>query len=281
MKIRELRQEFVEQLRGDYPREEVLAMFDLLVEGFLGLRRIDLALDRERQVSPEERALFETAVVRLRQHEPVQYILGEKEFMGMRLRVSPEVLIPRPETEELVSWVLEDSHPEQVLRILDIGTGSGCIAIALAGKLPLAEVTAIDSSAAALQVAALNAAANKVQINFIEADILAVEKLSDSFDVIVSNPPYVRTSEKKEMQRNVLDHEPGTALYVQDEDPLIFYKKISELASASLISGGRLYFEINQFLGRETTRVLAQKDFHTSLKKDIFGAERMLRGQKK
>jgi release factor glutamine methyltransferase len=246
----------------------------------VGLSRLDLALDRERELSEAEEEKLNAALQRLRQHEPIQYITGKTEFYGLSFSVNKNVLIPRPETEELVEWILEDCKHQEQLNILDIGTGSGCIAISLAKNLPNSKVTAFDISDEAIKVAQGNAELNEVEVAFLKKDILAVDFLSGKFDIIVSNPPYVRELEKKDMQRNVLEHEPATALYVKDEDPLLFYRKIADLADQNLVPKGKLYFEINQYLGKETEVLLTEKNFQTRLKKDIFGVDRMLRGIK-
>ncbi|HSI69258.1 MAG TPA: peptide chain release factor N(5)-glutamine methyltransferase [Gillisia sp.] len=268
-------------LEGEYPAEEVGSFFNLLTEAYLKKTRLDIALEPQALVSAEKLRLFDVAIERLLKHEPIQYIIGETEFFGLKFRVNEHVLIPRPETEELVQWILDDvgSDPASAkLKILDIGTGSGCIAISLAKILPQAKVSALDFSEKALKKAKENACLNKVEINFIQADILQQEKLEDIYDIIVSNPPYVRELEKKEMQRNVLEHEPSLALYVKDEDPLIFYLKITKLAADSLKVEGCLYFEINQYLAEETRELLDDEGFSSTLKKDMFGNYRMLKG---
>ena len=279
MKITAFKNHFFDTLAGEYSKEEIGSFFNILTEDFLGLSRLDIALKPDKELSGEEEGKLNTALQRLKQHEPVQYITGHTEFFGLNFQVNRDVLIPRPETEELVEWVIQDLKGKKV-NILDIGTGSGCIAIALAKNLPKAKVTAVDISPGALTVAKSNSQKNEVEVEFLELDILAADNFSRSFDVIVSNPPYVRELEKKQMQRNVLEHEPGTALYVKDEDPLLFYRKITTLAAENLSSGGKLYLEINQYLGKETEALLKQKNFQTTLKKDIFGAERMLKGVK-
>ncbi len=280
MKITAFKKHFFDTLAGEYSREEIGSFFSILIEDFLGLSRLDLALDRERELSKAEEEKLNVALQRLRQHEPIQYITGNTEFYGLSFSVSRDVLIPRPETEELVEWILEDCNHQEQLNILDIGTGSGCIAISLAKNLPNAKVTAFDISGDAIKVAQGNAVLNEVEVEFFKKDILAVDFLPEKFDIIVSNPPYVRELEKKDMQRNVLEHEPDTALYVKDEDPLLFYRKITDLAAQNLVPKGKLYFEINQYLGKETEALLTEKNFQTRLKKDIFGVDRMLRGIK-
>ena len=284
MLLSQLKIKFLDTLKDQYPAQEVNSFFNLLTEAYLGMNRLDFALKPGKEISLEEKDKFESAIHRLSLHEPIQYIIGETEFFGLKFKVNKNVLIPRPETEELVQWLLDDvgeSKNSSNLKILDIGTGSGCIAISLAKNLPNAEVFALDISEKALKTARENAGLNKVNVNFIQADILNLEALTGKFDVIVSNPPYVREMEKVEMHLNVLDNEPELALYVKDTDPLIFYRKITKLAQAGLQKNGNLYFEINQYLANETEEILKNSGFKTELKKDIFGNYRMLRGIKK
>ena len=282
MLINQFKIQFQEQLKNEYPLEEINSFFHLLTEAFLGLTRLDLALDPSAEIPEGIIPKLEGALKRLARHEPIQYIIGETEFFALPFLVDPNVLIPRPETEELVEWILEDlkSSGKQDISILDIGTGSGCIAVSLAKNLPQARVTAIDVSQAALKIAGENARLNEVRIAFLQMNILQPENLPEKFDVIVSNPPYVRDLEKGEMQRNVLEHEPHLALYVKDEDPLIFYRKITKLAKTGLLKNGSLYFEINQYLGPETSVLLENSGFKTELKKDLFDNYRMLKGIK-
>ncbi|MBI6116451.1 peptide chain release factor N(5)-glutamine methyltransferase [Salegentibacter maritimus] len=279
MKLKAQKELFLETLEKDYPVEEVLSFFFLLTEAFLGVRRLDLALDPDLEIEPANIGRFENALARLKNHEPIQYIIGETEFFGLTFSVDNNVLVPRPETEELVQWVLEDfALEEKSLKILDIGTGSGCIAISLARHLPKAKVSALDISDKALEIAKANAKNNEVEISFIQQDILKTETLSGHWDIIVSNPPYVRELEKKEMQRNVLDHEPETALYVKDQDPLLFYNKITKLAKKALNPKAKLYFEINQYLAEETKTMMQKQGFICEKRKDLFGNFRMLKG---
>ncbi len=212
MKITAFKNHFFDTLAGDYPSEEIGSFFNILTEELLGFSRLDLALDPEKELSEENLQELEKAMLRLQDHEPIQYITGSTEFFGLPFKVSKNVLVPRPETEELVAWILEDIDATREVSILDIGTGSGCIAISLAKNLPKATVTAIDFSASAIEVAGSNAALNDVKIDFITQNILKAQKLPKAFDLIVSNPPYVRELEKKQMQRNVLEHEPESAL---------------------------------------------------------------------
>ena len=282
MLVNRFKIQFQEQLKDEYPLEEINSFFHLLTEAYLGLTRLDLALDPSAEIPDGMKPKFEDALQRLSHHEPIQYILGKTEFFGLQFRLDPNVLIPRPETEELVEWILQDlkNSGKRDISILDIGTGSGCIAISLAKNLPLARVIAIDVAEAALKIAGENARLNKVDVEFLKMDILQSENLPEKFDVIVSNPPYVRELEKREMHRNVLEHEPHLALYVKDEDPLIFYRKITKLAETALLEHGSLYFEINQYLGAETGELLESSGLKTELRKDLFGNFRMLKGNK-
>jgi release factor glutamine methyltransferase len=278
------KKEFIKTLKNEYPKEEVISFFNIVMEHYLGLTRLELALGPNKEISLQEKQDFNRILLRLQRHEPIQYILGEASFFGLKFKVDNNVLIPRPETEDLVSWILSDlseNDPVTSLNILDIGTGSGCIAISLAKNLPQAKLTALDISKPALEMASKNAKLNGVEVQFINEDVLNLNSIPGTFDIIVSNPPYVRDLEKKEMHRNVLENEPSQALYVRDTDPLIFYKQITVLAKEALKSGGLLYFEINQYLAEETEQLMKDSDFETIVKKDIFGNFRMIKGIKK
>lgn len=279
MLLKEFRSKFTNELQGEFPKEEIQSFFNILTESFLKMSRLDVALDPEKKLSETQLDQFGDALLRLKKHEPIQYITGETQFFGLNFKVNKSVLIPRPETEDLVLWILDDfNERKEELKILDIGTGSGCIAVSLAKNLLQAKITAIDISVEAIDTARENAELNQVEIEFKQADILQMTELPEQYDVIVSNPPYVRELEKEDMQRNVLEFEPETALYVKDHDPLLFYEKISELAVNSLKNKGAVYFEINQYLGEETEKILIGKNFRTILKKDIFEVDRMLKG---
>lgn len=278
------RNHFINSLEGLYPIEELKSFFYLLAGKYLNLSRINIALQLNNELTHEEQSSFYKAVDRLRNHEPIQYILGETEFFGMPITVNKQVLIPRPETEELVSWIIEDIDKNEAT-ILDIGTGSGCIAISLAKKLNNAVVSAIDISTRAIEVAKKNTLINNVNIEFSRVDVLNFEadldlhhKWESKFDIIVSNPPYVRMQEKKLMKLNVIDHEPDIALFVEDDDPLLFYRKISQLSKQYLRHNGTLYLEINEYLGLEMEKMLNKAGFkHVLLKKDMFGKNRMIK----
>lgn len=280
MLISEYKLKFHHQLKDEYPHEEANSFFYLLIKFYLGWERIDLALDPSKQISPAEEEQLDKALYRLLDHEPIQYIIGETEFFGMRFMVNSSVLVPRPETEELVQWVIEDSVKKNPVSILDIGTGSGCIAVSLAKNFPHSKVSALDISKEALTVAGENARINAVEVNLIHADILDLRTFPGKFDIIVSNPPYVREMEKTEMHRNVIEYEPTLALYVKDKDPLIFYKKITKLAEDGLAPNAKLYFEINQYLGDQTMQMLSNAGFNGKIRKDIFGNDRMIRAIK-
>ncbi|MFD2833746.1 peptide chain release factor N(5)-glutamine methyltransferase [Gramella sp. AN32] len=276
--LRDFRQKFQSNLELIFPTTEIDSFFFLLTESYLKKSRLDIALNPNFKISEAENALFENALNQLKKSVPIQYILGETEFFGLKFKVNDAVLIPRPETEELVEWILQDfKNSEKKLSVLDIGTGSGCIPIALAKKLASAELSAMDISENALEVARENARLNAVDVAFKLQNILETETLAEKFDIIVSNPPYVRELEKNEMSENVLKYEPKSALYVGDDDALIFYRKITKLAKNALKKNGVLYFEVNQYLGTETENLIQEFGFETQLKKDIFGNHRMIK----
>ena len=285
MEIKDLKQAFTDSLKDLYPSEEIQSFFNLLTEKQLGLSRIAIALQPDKEISETEKLEFDKAVSRLKTFEPIQYILGDTEFFGMPFIVDKNVLIPRPETEELVAWIIDDTIMESIT-ILDIGAGSGCISISLAKNIPTAKVVGLDVSAEALHVAKQNAALNKVDITYVKADVLddsSWNVFKDlKFDTIVSNPPYVRVLEKELMQANVIKHEPDIALFVEDEDPLLFYKKIAQLSSIYLKPEGKLYFEINEYLSKEMKEMLEFEGFkHIELRKDMFKKDRMIKCKKK
>lgn len=278
MLIQEFKRHFFQELSGLYPETEIQSFFNILVEFKLHLSRIELALQHNFELNDDDFLFLQNVLSELKYQIPIQYIIGETEFYGLPFKVDKNVLIPRPETEELVDWIIQNHKNQHNIKILDIGSGSGCIAISLAKNLPKAKVSAIDISAEALNVAKNNAALNQVNVNFINSDILTIAKLPDVFDIIVSNPPYVRELEKDQMQQNVLANEPHIALFVKNENPLLFYDKIAELAKNHLTENGVLYFEINQYLGNETVELLKTKGFkNIEVKKDIYGVDRMVK----
>jgi len=287
LKLKTYKTEFYAQLLPLFPEIEVESFFYLLTESYLEKTRIQLALDPDFELNSTQLQQFKKALQRLLQQEPIQYILGDTEFFGYPFQVNQHTLIPRPETEELVAWIIEDiknKNPENsqqkphssTITILDIGAGSGCIPISLAKELPQAKISSIDVSEEALQVARKNSTLNKVVVNFIQQDILKAENLPEKYDVIVSNPPYVRELEKEQMYQNVLDFEPELALFVENDDPLIFYRKIAQLAKNALTENGKLYFEINEYLPEEMVSLLEEIGYQAvELKKDFFGKYRM------
>lgn len=232
MILKNYRKYFSEELSDLYPETEIDSFFFLLTDAYLELQRIDLILHPDFEIDTTQLQHLNTALKRLQKEEPIQYILGRTEFYGLPILVNKQVLIPRPETEELVHWIIEDilsDFNSNSKNILDIGTGSGCIAIALAKHISDIDVTAIDISKKALIIARQNAALNQVKINFLHMDILSPKKLSEKYDIIVSNPPYVRESEKAEMSKNVLNNEPHLALFVKNNNPLLFYDTIASM----------------------------------------------------
>ena len=286
MKLKTIKEAFHKELDAIYGKEEVSSFFYLLIESYCYFTRLKLALEPEKTISKAEEELLLQALNRLKEQEPIQYIIGETEFYGLPFKVNVHTLIPRQETEELVEWVIASNKKNKPLTVLDIGTGTGCIAISLAKNLPNAKVYALDVSEKALEKAKENAVLNEVEVTFVSADILNHStcdlKLENiDFDIIVSNPPYVRNLEKQEMRTNVLANEPHLALFVEDDNPLQFYNAITAFAIAKLKGKGELYFEINEYLGEEMLALLQENDFKDiELKKDFFGKDRMLKGVK-
>ena len=294
MLLKDLKHIFHRELDAIYGKDEVGSFFFLSIGHFLNLPRFQLVLQPEFTITKAEYDVFFKTLEDLKQEKPIQYILGETEFYGLPFKVNENVLIPRPETEELVDLIIKsqtersrNANSTKKFKFLDIGTGSGCIAVSIAKYLPNAKVYALDVSEKALKVAKANAELNNVEITFIEADMLNestwdLEFKALDFDTIVSNPPYVRQLEKAEIQRNVLDNEPHLALFVEDNNPLKFYKAIRDFAVANLKQNGHLYFEINQYLGEETKVLLSDANFeNVELLKDLNGNQRMLKGTKK
>ncbi|AQS93587.1 protein-(glutamine-N5) methyltransferase, release factor-specific [Polaribacter sp. BM10] len=277
MTLKEFKTLFREALSKTYPQTEIDSFFLILIEEKLNLKRIDTVLNPNYIIENTIEIELKNIITRLQKQEPIQYIIGNTEFYGYPFLVDKNTLIPRPETEELVSWVLEEISNEKV-SILDIGTGSGCIPITLAKEQKNSNIFAIDVSNKALKVAKKNAILNNVEIGFIEQNILETNSLPQKFNIIVSNPPYVRELEKIEIKENVLNNEPHLALFVEDNNPLLFYKKIADLAKNYLLKNGILFFEINQYLGQETVLMLKEKGFtNIILKKDYFGNDRMIK----
>lgn len=270
------------QLDALYPKQEIDSFAILSFDHYKGYTRSDMLLKGDERLSESELLSFIRAVKRLKQFEPIQYILGETEFYGLNLKVNKAVLIPRPETEELVDWIVK-SYKGYEWSILDIGTGSGCIPVSLKKNIPLTEVNAVDISPEAIKVAKQNALSNEADVEFYQLDVTNEnewDKLGQ-YDIIVSNPPYVLESERTEMEKNVLDYEPELALFVKENDPLVFYKHILKFAQTHLKPEGNVYFELNEKLGRSTVELCHSFGFtNCELRKDLRNKDRMLRCSK-
>ncbi len=295
MLLKNYKTTFLKKLSSLYDEQEIDSFFYIILEKLHGLKRIDLALNPSNVMDGNHLKKWNSIVSDLKVNKPIQYILGETEFYGLRFEVNENTLIPRPETEELVEIIIKNEgkrkREEGKVRILDIGTGSGCIAISLAKNIPNTEVYAIDVSEEALAIAKKNADINAVKVSFVNVDILKINDLKQFpssnfplptyFDIIVSNPPYVRNLEKAEIKPNVLEYEPHLALFVDDIDALLFYRKIAELAIKNLNPNGKLYFEINQYLGKETVELVESFGFkNVKLIKDIYGNDRIVFAEK-
>ena len=294
MLLKQYKSHFFDALKNSQDEQEIESFFFILTEYLHNLKRVDVALYPNFELSDDEVEKWNVILAQLQQEKPIQYITGEAWFYGLKFEVNENTLIPRPETEELVEWIIESQKSKeksQKLEILDIGTGTGCIPISLKANLTQSNVFAIDVSEKALEVAKRNAELNKVEINFIQANILEVEDLSklpssivhhpSSYNIIVSNPPYVRNLEKQQIKKNVLDYEPHLALFVEDNDALLFYRKIAQLALKNLAPNGLLFFEINQYLGNETVELLQNLGFkNIELRKDFYGNDRMIKCEK-
>lgn len=276
--FRSYRELFREMLDSLYDRDEVDAIFRAIMEEKLGAPWSHQLLDARFSESDINRV--SPLLEQLGTGRPLQYILGHTDFLGCRIRVDERVLIPRPETEELCETVLREQPQDRALRVLDIGTGSGCIAIALKKHAPAWQVSALDVDSGALTLAAQNAIENAVDVQFHQNDILATHTLHEQFDLIVSNPPYVAEEEKMDILDNVLVHEPHLALFVPDTDTMLFYRKIAQLAAKALMSRGRLYFEINCRFGAETIAVMEAAGLHNCrLIVDLSGKQRFAAGE--
>ena len=268
-----------ENLSCSYTAGEISALTRIIATELLGVSQMVYFLKDDVTLTAEQEALLDNAIERLTKQEPIQYILGYSDFCDLRFKVTPATLIPRPETSELVEWVASEATGNE--HILDIGTGSGCIAISLANKMPQGNVTAWDISNAALAVATENSKANNCPVTFEQVDILAYQPTDAQFDIIVSNPPYIKEVEKEQMYSNVLDWEPHTALFVPDNDPLLFYRTIAIKSLSLLRPGGKLYFEINRAHGQETVEMLKSLGYTgIELRKDFADNDRMIRAVK-
>ncbi|RYG16841.1 MAG: peptide chain release factor N(5)-glutamine methyltransferase [Chitinophagaceae bacterium] len=293
MKLKDIATKFINELAKHYDEDESKAIFFLTVDHHLEIKKSSYILKKDDSLTAEEAEKLLSVLHLLKKGKPIQYILGKAMFYGLTFIVNEAVLIPRPETEELVAWVTEKvnsfqfsvgssqptPHNLQPTTLLDIGTGSGCIAISLKKNLPQLDVAALDISSEALAIAKQNAILNKVEISFIEQNILqhSASMLDTRYSILVSNPPYITQNERKQMHENVLENEPHLALFVSNERPLIFYEAIADFALKNLTQNGLLFFEINEHLGRETVAMLADKGFvHIELRADMQGKNRMI-----
>lgn len=278
-KVRDIERYILTELAAIYPEAELRQMTRMLFEAFLGWSTTEFLLHRDGTINQSDLLKFHWAVEDLRRQRPIQHIIGYTDFCDCRIEVSPDVLIPRPETEEIVQDLPHNEGP-----ILDLCTGSGCIAIALSRKNPSAEVLGIDISLPALDIAQRNNAANQTSVQFCQGDVLGTlpdTVANRTYSLIISNPPYVMRSEAAQMERNVLDYEPGLALWVDDNDPLLFYRAITRFAVSHLQQGGLLVFEINQHLSQETALLMEQHGFECGIHTDFRGSPRSIIGTKK
>ncbi len=283
-RVRDILSLFHEELDGMYGGGEVGVFCEMLFEAFLSWDKVRLLTSREQTIDQSDLLRFHWALEDLKQSRPIQHIIGYTDFCGCRIAVSPDVLIPRPETEEIVNWILHTIHyPLSTIHLLDLCTGSGCIAIALKKAFPKADVTAVDISPAAIEIARRNAENNGADIHFVQADILDPSFLlsPSSFHLIVSNPPYVMEKERAKMQRNVLDYDPALALFVPDDDPLRFYHAIGIIAQKHLDKEGLLAVEINETLSEETCALMREQGFIPTIHNDFRGKPRWISAKKK
>lgn len=264
-------------LRPRFGQGEAEAIIRYLFHHLKGWNATDMVINADRELSDYARGQLRDMARRVLGGEPVQYVTGEAYFYGMDLKVTPDVLIPRVETQELVDMIVDRYRDTPDLDVLDVGTGSGCIAIALARNLPFAKVTAIDLSSRALDVARDNGTRLKTKVRWVQADVFGYSPAPHSLDIIVSNPPYIAMSEQRDMESNVLDHEPWSALFVPDDDPLRFYRRICEIGRVALRPGGTLWFELNARFAKETAELARSMGYEVdSIAKDIAGRDRFL-----
>lgn len=269
------------ELKDIYSESEIRTISNAIISKITGMSYTEIILNKNTIFSEEQRNLLDSFISALKKNIPLQYILGQTEFMGLTFEVNSSVLIPRPETEELIEWILEINQEKQINSMLDIGTGSGCIAVSLAKFIQGSSVTAFDISEQAIAVATRNAKSNQVNISFQRRDILNAHFSEEKWDTIVSNPPYIPEMEKANMSKNVLDYEPHLALFVTNEDPLIFYRKIAEFALCHLETEGNLFFEIHYDQALNIKTLLESLSFkHVEIRKDMSGNDRMIRAVK-
>ncbi len=281
--VKSVKKYFNERLNSTFSDREIRWMFQLIAQKRLGFSSADLILADSEKMSESDLLFFRSIVKRLLNQEPFQYIYGETEFYGLMIKTDHRALIPRPETEELVDWIVK-SNDHSNNQIVDICSGSGCIALALKNEIKSAKVLGLEISEKAIELSTENAQLNNIDVSFLQNDILNDEfpYQDNSIDVIVSNPPYVLENEKIGMQGHVLEFEPHLALFVEDKTPLLFYEKITQIAKDKLLNDGYIYFEINEKYGHEMIQLLKEYDFvNIELKQDLQGKDRMIRGQKK
>jgi len=281
--VAQIRKHIQQQLAAAFPDEqERNVLTSMILQRITGLSKTEIAIQPDFRVNESDIVWLKNALEDLNDHKPIQYVIGYEEFYGLRFEVDKHVLIPRPETEELVKWVLDDHATSKAsLSVIDLGTGSGCIAIALKHNRPDWNVCGLEKSVEALKVAQSNALQNGVEVDFVENDLLDFKPISQKFDIVVSNPPYIRNSERSLMQKNVLEYEPEMALFVEDENPLVFYKAIAEISKTLLKDKGCIYLEINEAFGNETVQMLKDQGFmDVELKDDLFGKPRMVKARK-
>ena len=272
-----LKSQLTEQVKSQYTEQEMDTSLRWLLENVTGISQVDLLLDKNVELPEVQYQHLVHSVQRMNQEEPIQYILGECEFYGRKFIINPNVLIPRGETEELVQHIVEQHRNSSQLTILDIGTGSGCIAVTLAKELPKAEVWAVDSSTKAIDVAQQNATMQDVSVNFLTTDILLDSPRIAELNIIVSNPPYVLSSEAREMRQNVLKYEPAKALFVEDTDPLLFYRRISELCTQKFDTVKKVYLEVNERFAQQIAVLMSENGFSSAeIKSDIQNRERFV-----
>ena len=279
MTIEQIHKEYLDELKNIYHEREASNIVDWIFENIAGIKRIDRILNKKKQLKNTVIERLYNSLEQLLKHKPIQYVLGEAWFYKMKLFVNEHVLIPRPETEELVEWIKEEFKiKNEKIKLIDIGTGSGCIAIALKKELTDASILAIDISAEALSVAKKNAVHQNVNIDLLNIDFLDEKRWDDlpAFDIIISNPPYIPEKEKGALEKNVVAFEPHLALFVSDDNPFVFYKKIAEFASEHLKPNGKIYVELNEKYAEEVTAMFTQFHFKSTIKKDIYERERMI-----
>ncbi len=277
--IHQFTSNLITELSGLYPEHEIRQLSKLMLEHILNVDTTHLLMKNAEELSVKQLNNLKTITTSLKQYVPIQYIIGKTEFYGLDFKVNPSVLIPRPETEELVDWIIKD-QPNSIKKLLDIGTGSGCIALSLKNQLPHINISAWDISVEAIKTAKTNAQILNLEVQFKQVDVLNYQVQNEKYDCIVSNPPYVRECEKQMMEDNVLKHEPEIALFVPYNDPLIFYRAIAQLGKQIINTNGLLYFEINEFLEQEMTEMFIKLGYiDIECQKDINGRARMMKAR--